>query len=213
MVEIKLPVNQVGKGMYVARLDRPWTDTPFPFQGFLFEQDIQIKKLREFCQFVYIDAEKGTTPPSTEMGGAAPLPPGVAAVPLPRPQVVYQHETELKDEVGVAKQVRTAVAQAVNEIFSTAAAGQKPELEAVSATVSEMERSMLRNPDAFLLLNRMRRQDSYTYSHSIHCAAYAIAFGRQLGLPPAQIHELALGAMLFDLGKIKLPKALLEKRG
>jgi HD-GYP domain-containing protein (c-di-GMP phosphodiesterase class II) len=213
MLEIKLPTSQVGKGMYVARLDRPWTETPFPFQGFKIDQDIQIRKLREYCQHVYIDADKGVVPTITEMGGPAPLPPGVAPVPLPRPQVIYQHESQLNDEIQVAKEVRTAVARAVDEVFSTAASGQRPDLETISGTVSDMERSMLRNPDAFLLLNKMRRQDSYTYSHSIHCGAYAIAFGRQLGLPPAQIHELALGAMLFDLGKIKLPKGLLEKRG
>ncbi len=213
MLQIKLPAHQVGKGMYVAKLDRPWTETPFPFQGFVVEQEVQLRKLREYCQFVYIDTEKGVVPPTTTLGGPAPLPPGVPAAPLPRPQVEYVKETALNDEIHVAKQVRTAVVSAITEVFTHAAAGHKPDFDTVDRTVTEMERSILRNPDAFLLLNKIRKEDSYTYGHSIQCTAYAIAFGRQLGLPPEQIHELALGALLFDVGKSKIPKRLLDKPG
>jgi hypothetical protein len=37
-IQIRLPAGQVGKGMFVAKLDRPWTQAPFPFQGCLVEQ-------------------------------------------------------------------------------------------------------------------------------------------------------------------------------
>ena len=32
-----VPVGELQFGMYVAELDRPWTDTPFMFQGFVLE--------------------------------------------------------------------------------------------------------------------------------------------------------------------------------
>jgi len=35
MLQMKIAAHQVAMGMYVANLDRPWTETPFPFQGFL----------------------------------------------------------------------------------------------------------------------------------------------------------------------------------
>ena len=29
-----IPVDQLQKGMYISKLDRPWIETPFPLQGF-----------------------------------------------------------------------------------------------------------------------------------------------------------------------------------
>ncbi|QKQ25371.1 DUF3391 domain-containing protein [Candidatus Reidiella endopervernicosa] len=33
--KVKVSVGDLKKGMFVADLDRPWLDTPFPFQGFI----------------------------------------------------------------------------------------------------------------------------------------------------------------------------------
>lgn len=42
-------------GMFVSSLDRPWIDTPFMLQGFLIEGEEDIKLLKQYCEFVYID--------------------------------------------------------------------------------------------------------------------------------------------------------------
>src|SRR6266571_1047485 len=44
--------------MYVAELDRPWTDTPFMFQGFHLRTDQQLETLKKFCKHVFVDMEK-----------------------------------------------------------------------------------------------------------------------------------------------------------
>ncbi|HSM31868.1 MAG TPA: DUF3391 domain-containing protein, partial [Woeseiaceae bacterium] len=45
--------------MYVSRLDRPWLETPFIFQGFEIREQAEIDMLQRYCSVVYIDAEKG----------------------------------------------------------------------------------------------------------------------------------------------------------
>ncbi|MGH8403215.1 MAG: DUF3391 domain-containing protein, partial [Gammaproteobacteria bacterium] len=45
-------------GMYVARLDRPWTETPFLFQGFFIRNQDEIEELKHHCQYVYVDFEQ-----------------------------------------------------------------------------------------------------------------------------------------------------------
>ena len=32
--EVKVQLADLKPGMYVSRLDRPWTDAPYPLQGF-----------------------------------------------------------------------------------------------------------------------------------------------------------------------------------
>ena len=212
MLQVKLPAGEIEIGMYVANLDRPWLGTPFPFQGFMVKDSGQIHKLREICQFVFVDTEKGRIPRTAERGaGDAPLPVGVRAAPLPRPQVAYNDESTLSEEFTMAKQIRGALIAAVDDLFTSVATGTRPDFGSVTETVRDMERCVLRNPDAFMLLNKIRQDDNYTYRHAIQCSAYSIAFGRQLGLPTDQIHELALGALLFDIGKSKLPQRLLEQ--
>lgn len=45
-------------GMYVRALDRPWTDTPFLFQGFVVEHGTDIEVLRALCREVVIDLDR-----------------------------------------------------------------------------------------------------------------------------------------------------------
>ena len=44
---LKIEVNSLKEGMFVADLDRPWHETPFPLQGFYIRQDDDIKALVE----------------------------------------------------------------------------------------------------------------------------------------------------------------------
>lgn len=42
-------------GMFVARLDRPWTDTPLPQTGMLIGGDDELATVRKYCQHVMVD--------------------------------------------------------------------------------------------------------------------------------------------------------------
>ncbi len=50
-----IPVDQLQKGMYISKLDRPWIETPFPLQGFYVRDLKDIDLLRRFCREVWID--------------------------------------------------------------------------------------------------------------------------------------------------------------
>jgi hypothetical protein len=43
----KVEVDDLELGMYVARLDRPWTESPFMFQGFVIQTAEELEKLRD----------------------------------------------------------------------------------------------------------------------------------------------------------------------
>ncbi len=63
----KVNVNDLNTGMYVCELDRPWTETPFLFQGFVIASEQEIKELKQCCEYIYIDTDRQT-------GTAAQLP-------------------------------------------------------------------------------------------------------------------------------------------
>jgi len=57
---IKIHTNDIRIGMYVSGLDRDWVGTPFSLQGFRIENEQQIQKLRELCDYVEIDEHRST---------------------------------------------------------------------------------------------------------------------------------------------------------
>jgi len=79
--------------------------------------------------------------------------------------------------------------------------------------------------DAMAQLNRGRDEslvrladeieafDIATFGHVGRVAAYAYVIGKELGLPPAALRRLVLGAQMHDIGKIGLPLGLLMKPG
>ncbi len=58
----KIDVDGLRIGMYVSRLDRPWLETPFLFQGFIIRTDSEIEELCRYCEFVEIDIEQQRPP-------------------------------------------------------------------------------------------------------------------------------------------------------
>jgi HD-GYP domain-containing protein (c-di-GMP phosphodiesterase class II) len=91
--------------------------------------------------------------------------------------------------------------------------GRIPQVAEVASAVDDMVASMIDNPDALMWVARMRDEDISTYNHGVKVALYLISLGRQLGFPKRELSYLGLIGMLADVGKIKLPRALLDKPG
>lgn len=49
--------QQVQPGMFIDQLDRPWRETPLPFQSFFVRDISEIQWIRENCAFVVVDSE------------------------------------------------------------------------------------------------------------------------------------------------------------
>ena len=46
----EVSVEELKFGVYVSELDRPWTETPFMFQGFVLKDDKQLEILKKHCK-------------------------------------------------------------------------------------------------------------------------------------------------------------------
>lgn len=62
-------------------------------------------------------------------------------------------------------------------------------------------------------LNRLRNHSRYTFRHSIDVASLSLRFGMELELNQDTITQITLGALMHDIGKIQVPKAILDKPG
>lgn len=99
--QVQVEVDELVKGMYVCALDRPWLSTPFPFQGFLIREDEEIRKLRKYCNYVYIDVLRGLPPTEdrlAERKWKVDAPKTVDITPPPRPKPEPEKKPEKKPE-------------------------------------------------------------------------------------------------------------------
>ncbi len=99
--------------------------------------------------------------------------------------------------------------ETVDSIFAQVSLGGALDVVKVKQSVDPMIDSISRNPDACIWLARMKQQDTYTYQHSVGASIWAVALGRQLGLPRPDLRSLAVGGLLFDIGKLRVNPQLL----
>lgn len=64
-----------------------------------------------------------------------------------------------------------------------------------------------------LPLAAVKSHDEYTYIHATNVAVLSGALAESIGLPPPLVRDITLGALLHDVGKERLPLAILNKPG
>lgn len=187
--------------MYVSELDRPWLETPFLFQGFYVRNEEEIAAVRGHCQQIVIDTRVDDELPKATMPTARPARPPAEAM------------RELKDEIKQASGIHIAVYASIEDVMGELKSSGKLNVHKLEAAVLPMVDSVLRNPAAMSCLMRIRRKGGYLYSHSLASSVWATALGREIGLDRDALRVVALGAMLLDVGKIRIPGKILDKPG
>jgi putative nucleotidyltransferase with HDIG domain len=66
---------------------------------------------------------------------------------------------------------------------------------------------------ALVLGDVVEADDGYTGAHSKSVVRLALALGDRLALDPQQLRNLEFGALLHDVGKIAIPKEIINKPG
>jgi putative nucleotidyltransferase with HDIG domain len=222
---IELPAEQLRTGIYVSRLDRPWTDTPFLFQGFVVDNDEDLQTLQRLCKVVYVEV---TREEEAELRARArkKLPPASAPPEAPDllaslgkdasaflDRVPSKDPVPFKNELSAAEATYKDARRAVGAVFDHLRKGGGLDMPQLETVVGPMVDSVFRNRDALGWLSRMKSKDDYLYSHSLAVSVWALAFGRHLGLDKDTLKIVGTGAMLLDIGKTKLSTELLRKPG
>ena len=200
----KIPVSELRLGMYVTELDRPWLDTPFLFQGFPITSSDQIEELKIHCQTLYIDLERDVSNEDMRKHSDAQI--------LVRGPAVYKVVRPVDEEISFAQEIYSACQESVqNSIESIRITGEL-DSEPLMNAVGNMTRSIERNPDAMLLLYKIKQKGNEEFHRAIDNSIHMISFGRFLQFSADRLELLGLAGMLLDIGKVCLPDTILTKK-
>jgi len=64
-----------------------------------------------------------------------------------------------------------------------------------------------------VFLRAIEAKDTYTHRHTLRVCKYSLYIGEQLGLSHARLEHLRQSALMHDIGKLAVPKHLLNKPG
>jgi HD-GYP domain-containing protein (c-di-GMP phosphodiesterase class II) len=216
MAHREVPVDSLEFGMFVAKLDRPWTETPFVYQGFVLQTEQQLDALRKYCKVVYVDPEKRQEAVAARL---LTLPPGSTRRAIAeqskekvRGTVVYRELASVEDELPRARNVVTQTNAIVHTMSRAVVTGNALDGGRAKQAVNEITDSVVRNPDAMMLLVTMRDKAEETLNRSTQVSVYMTVFGRFLQLERERLEILGLIGLLQDVGMLKLPAGLPARR-
>ncbi|TQV76547.1 HD-GYP domain-containing protein [Aliikangiella marina] len=204
--KVQIKAHNLRLGMYVAELDKPWDESPFTFQGFPINDTDTLNAIQEECDWVYVDfqSEKAYKTYLQSVEGQAPS----------QKKTYRRTELEaLQEELPRAQKNFNSSSKMVKNIMQKIIAEEEFELEPVQNTVEECVDSILHNPDALMLLSNIKNADEYTAEHCLRVSIMSIAFGKYLGMSKEELQCVGIGAMLHDVGKMKIPEKILNKPG
>ncbi|NEV60963.1 HD-GYP domain-containing protein [Thiorhodococcus minor] len=210
----KIAIDQLQVGMYVHDLNCGWMDHGFLRSQFAVKSPETLQQIRRTgTRELYIDTEKGAdaSPAPSEAEVIAGLEGGLGEIaqdehPDARPVSLAQERAQ-------AKRIHGEAVNLVAGLMEDVRLGRQIDLERTQPVVGAMVGSIFRNPNALMGLARIRRMDRYTFEHSVNVSVLMVSFARSLELDQNLIHEIGMGALLHDIGKILVPPEILNKPG
>jgi HD-GYP domain-containing protein (c-di-GMP phosphodiesterase class II) len=107
----------------------------------------------------------------------------------------------------------TASLDFLQGVAESMADGEGADISEAVWTVEQLLEKVLLQPGASLLLATLKTHDEYTFFHAINTCLLGLTIGQAIGLDNEQLVELGVGALLHDLGKIRVPIEVIQHPG
>jgi putative nucleotidyltransferase with HDIG domain len=210
----KIKVTQLRPGVFVHDFNCGWLHHPFLQNQVKLKTDQDIEKLFKYqIHEVYIDTERGLD---------------IEEAPT-QAEVAAELQTELEhlstsarptcadgmrqDDLIQAQRLLSEAKHTTRRLMDDIKLGKQLDLPQVESLVERLTQAVLTSKDVLLSLARIKNADEYTYQHALAVSALCISFGAALELDAKQIKYLGIGGLLHDIGKVKVPSAILNKPG
>ncbi|TOM27550.1 HD family phosphohydrolase [Vibrio parahaemolyticus] len=218
MAAIKLTVDRIQPGLHI-RLPLKWNDHPFLLNSFKIKDQEQIEMIRHLgVKFVYFNPEQSD---------AAPLPVNQIQTDSTTSNESLDLETqklwqEKQKRIEKLSAYRRRVIQCEKE-FERSLARMRSVMTKIrnrpTAAVDEAQlliedivEKLMCDDNVTLHLMNGKNEFEDIYFHSLNVAVIAMMIGRAKGYSAKQLKELSFATLFHDMGKIKIPTAILRKQ-
>ena len=111
----------------------------------------------------------------------------------------------------VQEKTRITAIEKVYDAFHSVEETGRLDAEAMLDVSDKILMDVLQRKENLVQLTDIRLHDTYTFAHSVNVAILSAMLGMLCRYPKSDLKLLTLGAMLHDLGKIRVPSGILNK--
>ncbi|KTF14659.1 MAG: HD-GYP domain-containing protein [Pseudoalteromonas sp.] len=207
---ITLPISELTPGMYVDSVTKQHegiNSIKIKTSGLVRDKSIIQRLVAEGVLELLIDFTKGD----------AAIP--AKYKPKNKPKTFNSQQKAEKTPIAITLEQEFAKASVnydqqgrkLQSLYGDLTSGLSLNVKVLDEIASEIVSSVFRNANAMSILTRIKDKHSYNWRHMINCAIFTAVFAKYLGYKEPLVQELAMGALLHDLGQAKLPQGIFSK--
>lgn len=210
----KIPVQLLEPGMFVSDFNAGWLHHPFAFNSLMIASESDVAKVvAAGIRELYIDTARGrdvgdgvaTAEESQQVVEAE-----VQRFAEQAPPVV-ELRVSLAEEMNRARLAFGEAVKAIRNLMEDVRLGNQVDIASARPSVEKIVASVMRNSNAMMTMRRLKSLDEYTFLHSVGVCTMMVSFSKVVGLELSAIHEIALGGLIHDIGKMRVAQAVLNK--
>lgn len=130
------------------------------------------------------------------------------------------HSIYIRDELDgieisdvISEETRLETIRVVKQNFHALEDQHKLNIRAVKSMVDQIIDELLADQNVLVNLSDIRSFDDYTFGHSVNVCILSVMTAITMGYHDLKLKELGVGALLHDVGKIRISKDILNKPG
>jgi len=113
----------------------------------------------------------------------------------------------------ISKTSQVLAVKAVSSMIASVKSKHQVDGEGTGQVVDQLVADVIRTPNAVMNLLAARSFDDYIFSHNINVATISIMLGNSMNLSREQLHALGVGALLHDIGRLRIALSIWNKEG
>jgi putative nucleotidyltransferase with HDIG domain len=206
-----ITIDELEVGMFITDMHNDWVpDKNMSRRGMINRPEV-IEQIRSLgVTDLYIDTTKGKT--ASEPNNNQPKSVNLMAIKsspnlLPKPKVSFAKEIEN------AKSIQSEAVELIDRCMTEAKLGHAIDLMPVSEMANGMIESLSQNHNALACITQLKMKDRYLMEHSFNVSVLMGILGTAIGYESDKLHQMVTGALLHDIGKIKVNDEVLHKPG
>lgn len=120
-------------------------------------------------------------------------------------------EEDLKFIEPIKEETRVQARIAVKEAIRSARQNNPIQMGTIRRIVDDIVDQILSDNNVVYNVVDLKTHDNYTYAHSVNVCILSVLTGKTIGLNRYDLRELAVGAILHDVGKVFINSEILNK--
>lgn len=121
----------------------------------------------------------------------------------------FSKDVEMEDYV--SEQIREETKETIKKEFAGFINKQSSSLNEILKQLDSLIDDILSREEVMINICDIKSKDAHLYEHSVSVCALSSIMGINLGYSNSHLKELAIGALLHDLGKLITPQDILDK--